>query len=376
MKYRKIKDLDVSVLGLGCMRLPTKNVDGKNIIDEDKFTEMVQYSYDNGVNYFDTAYMYHEGTSENYLGRVLNKLGIREKVYVADKLPPWNVTCKEDVEKLFNEQLEKSQTDYFDFYLLHSMTRKFWDEKIKKFDVLEVLLKLKEEGKIKLLGFSFHDDLDAFKYIIDDSKDIIDFCQIQLNYVDAAAKFQAGIEGLEYAYKNDVAVVVMEPLKGGELATLSEHVSKNLPTNRSQVETALDFLWDRKEVAIVLSGMGDMDQLRENIMYANRAEVDMLGEKEKEMIMKAGDVFNKGANVQCTACEYCLPCPAGINIPQIFKLYNMNAVLYSWDDKPKKKYMELERKADDCIKCRKCEGHCPQNLKISEIMTEIADVMK
>lgn len=376
MKYRKINGSNVSILGLGCMRLPTINIDGKNVIDEVAFTEMVKYSYDHGVNYFDTAYMYHEGTSENYLGKVLNKLGIREKVYVADKLPPWNVSCKDDVEKLFYEQLEKVQTDYFDFYLLHSMTRTFWDEKIKKFEILEVLLKLKEQGKIKHLGFSFHDDLNAFKYIIDNSNDIFDFCQIQLNYADAAAKFQAGLEGLEYARERGISVVIMEPLKGGALASPAQHVCDELPEGRNCVETALDFLWDREEVAIVLSGMGNMKQLKQNIEYANRADVNMLDEQERKMIMRAGEVFNAGANVQCTACEYCLPCPAGINIPEVFKLYNTNAVVYSWNGEIKNKYNKLDKKADDCINCKKCEGLCPQNLKISEIMDDVVISMR
>lgn len=370
MKYRYVKDSKVSVLGLGCMRLKTKNDGDKQIIDREAFEEMVVYAKENGINYFDTAYMYHGGDSEIALGEVVKKLGIRDEIFIADKLPHWNLNGEEDTLKLFGDQLRKVDTDRFDFYLLHDMSRKVWDEKIIKFDVLPKLLKLQKEGKIKHLGFSFHDDLDAFKYIVDSSKGIFDFCQIQLNYADAAARHQAGLEGLEYAYENGLMTVIMEPLKGGYLANAAEHVKNELPSGKSQVEYALDFLWDRKEIAIVLSGMGDMEQLRQNIEYANRSEIGMLTENEREKLLRAGDMFNKGANVRCTACGYCMPCPMGLKIPEIFKLYNLCASVYTWETGPKQKYANLDKHASDCIKCRKCENMCPQHLHISEIIQE------
>ncbi|MCI5893486.1 MAG: aldo/keto reductase [Clostridiales bacterium] len=376
MKYRKIKDKEVSVLGLGCMRLETKTVNGKEVIDRDAFEEMIKYAVDNGVNYFDTAYMYHNGESEIALGDVVKRLGIRDKICIADKLPHWNLNCEADVERLINEQFEKVQTDYFDFYLLHDMSRKIWDEKIVKFGVIEKLLNYKEAGKIKYFGFSFHDDLDAFKYIVDSSDGVFDFCQLQINYADAAAGHQAGLEGLEYAESHGLAVVIMEPLKGGYLANTAKHVKEELPKGKSEVEYALDFLWDRKEVTVILSGMGNMEQLKQNIEYASRSDIGMLSEDERSMLIRAGEVFNKGANVQCTGCAYCMPCPAGIKIPEVFKLYNLCASVYTWETGPKQKYAKLDKHADDCLKCRKCEGMCPQHLKISEIMDEVAEAMK
>lgn len=370
MKYRYVKDTKVSVLGLGCMRLKTKTEDGKTVIDRDEFMKMVKYAKDNGVNYFDTAYMYHDGESEIALGDVVSRLGIRDEICIADKLPHWNLNGEGDTLRLFGEQQNKVGTDYFDFYLLHDMSRRVWDEKIIKFDVLPKLLKLKEEGKIRHLGFSFHDDLEAFKYIINSSSGIFDFCQIQLNYADAAAHHQAGLEGLEFAKENGLCVMIMEPLKGGYLANVAKHVGDELPSGKSDVEYALDFLWDREEVTVVLSGMGDMDQLKQNIEYADRSDAYMLTDNEREKLLKAGDVFNKGANVRCTACAYCMPCPMGLKIPEIFKLYNLSASVYTWETGPKEKYEKLEKHASDCISCRKCESMCPQHLKISEIMTK------
>ncbi len=376
MKYRKVKDTEVSVLGLGCMRLTTKTEDGKEVIDRDALEEMVKYAVDNGVNYFDTAYMYHNGESEIALGDVVQRLGIRSRIKIADKLPHWNLSCPDDVDRLINEQFGKVQTDYFDFYLLHDMSRKVWDEKIVKFGVIEKLLKYKAEGKIKHFGFSFHDDLDAFKYIVDSSDGVFDFCQLQINYADAAACHQAGLEGLEYAESHGLSVIIMEPLKGGYLANAAKHVENELPKDRSAVEYALDFLWDRKEVTVILSGMGNMEQLKQNIEYASRSDAGMLTDEERSKLMKAGEVFNKGANVQCTGCAYCMPCPAGINIPEVFKLYNLCASVYTWETGPKQKYAKLEGHADDCLKCRKCESMCPQHLKISEIMDDVDKTMQ
>lgn len=375
MQYRKIGNTEVSALGLGCMRLKTITVDGKEKIDAENFEEMLKYAVENGVNYFDTAYMYHNGESEIALGAAVEKLGIREKINIADKLPHWNLSCEADVERLFEEQLKKVGTEYFDFYLLHDMSRKVWDEKIVKLGVIDKLLKYKETGKIRHFGFSFHDDLDAFKYIVDSSDGVFDFCQLQINYADAAGHCQAGLEGLEYAADHGLAVVIMEPLKGGYLANTADHVSAELPKKRSAVEYALDFLWDRPEVNVVLSGMGNMTQLKENIEYASRSSVGMLSDEERAMLIKAGEKFNAGANVQCTACAYCMPCPAGIKIPQVFKLYNLCASVYTWETGPKQKYAALDKHASDCVKCKKCENMCPQHLKISEIMVDVDRIM-
>lgn len=373
MKYRDMCGEKVSVLGLGCMRLPTVKKDGENIIDEQAFLEMADYSVKNGINYFDTAFGYHNGTSEIELGKVIKELGIRERIFIADKLPPWNINADGDVEKVFQTQLNKVQTDYFDFFLLHNMTKEFWDGKIADLDVLNHVKEFKKQGRIRHLGFSFHDDLETFKRIIDSSDGAFEFCQIQLNYADAASNFQAGLEGLKYASDNGLSVVIMEPLKGGKLVVLPEHVSKILPEGRTIVENALDFLWDMKEISILLSGMGSMEQLKENIKYASRSDVGMLSEDEKKRIMEAGDIFNKGARVQCTGCRYCMPCPANIDIPEIFKLYNEQALTYTWEDEPSKKYLDMEYKADACVKCRNCVSHCPQNFDIPKLLEEAGE---
>ena len=334
---------------------------------------MADYSVKNGINYFDTAFGYHNGTSEIELGKVIKELGIRERIFIADKLPPWNINADGDVEKVFQTQLNKVQTDYFDFFLLHNMTKEFWDGKIADLDVLNHVKEFKKQGRIRHLGFSFHDDLETFKRIIDSSDGAFEFCQIQLNYADAASNFQAGLEGLKYASDNGLSVVIMEPLKGGKLVVLPEHVSKILPEGRTIVENALDFLWDMKEISILLSGMGSMEQLKENIKYASRSDVGMLSEDEKKRIMEAGDIFNQGARVQCTGCRYCMPCPANIDIPEIFKLYNEQALTYTWEDEPSKKYLDMEYKADACVKCRNCVSHCPQNFDIPKLLEEAGE---
>ena len=367
MKYRDMCGCSVSVLGLGCMRLPVEQ-SGK--IDEERFTDMVKHAYESGVNYYDTAYMYHDGESEIMLGKVLGKLGIREKVYVADKLPPWNILKAEDTEKIFEEQLKKVGTDYFDFYLLHSMTKNLWDNTIKKLGALDKLIEYKKQGKIKHLGFSFHDDLEAFYDIINEGKGIFEFCQIQLNYADAASEFQAGIKGLEFAAEQGLKVIIMEPIKGGQLASLSEHVGELLPKDKTPVECALSYLWDRPEVTVVRSGMGSMEQLKENIGYAKNAEAGMLTDEERKAIISAGHAFNAGARVQCTGCSYCMPCPKGIDIPKIFKLYNEQALKYSWEDDAADEYKKLSVKADSCVSCRRCTNHCPQNFHIPKLLQD------
>lgn len=371
MKYRDLCGNNVSVLGLGCMRLPEKkNANGKSVIDYERFAEMAEYAYENGVNYFDTAYMYHDYTSEIELGKALRQLGIRDKVYIADKLPPWNVNSKEDVLKVFEEQLQKTGLDYFDYYLLHNMSSEHWNNTIKKYDVMSVMRSLKESGRIRHLGFSFHDDLDAFKDIIDEGGEDFEFCQIQLNYADAASGFQAGLKGLEYAHLKGLDVIIMEPLRGGKLACPPEHVKEKLPEGKSAVEIGLDFLWDRPEVNLVLSGMSSMEQLKENIEYAKRAEPGMLTDAERAAVLEAGEAYNSGARVGCTGCAYCMPCSVSINIPEVFRLYNKQALEYSWETGQKDAYKNLEVKADSCVLCGKCTSHCPQNLEIPKLLKE------
>ena len=244
MKYRVLgkTGAEVSVLGFGCMRLPVLE---NEAIDESEAIRIIRKGIDNGINYLDTAFGYHNGQSEILVGKAL-KDGYRNKAYLATKLPLWSVNCEDDVERIFNEQLSKLDTDYIDFYLLHAVNKESWETKVLKFDILPKLEKKLAEGKIKHLGFSFHDDLDVFKKIID-SYDGFEFCQIQFNYIDT--DYQAGIEGLEYAASKGLGVIVMEPLLGGKLANPHDKIKELLGENKSPVEWALDFVWNRPEVA-------------------------------------------------------------------------------------------------------------------------------
>ena len=239
----------------------------------------------------------------------------------------------------------------------------------KKFNLIDKLNKAKADGKIRHIGFSFHDDVETFKKIIDANPNW-EFCQIQLNYINV--KYQAGLEGLEYAHKKGLDVVIMEPLLGGKLANPSPQVAKMLSDEKTPVEWAMDFLWNREEVSLLLSGMGTMEQVQSNIDYADKAEVGMLTEENLDMLAKTKEVFDKMALVPCTKCAYCMPCPFGLDIPKTFEAYNATASLGT--DRAKAIYAELNKGADQCKKCKKCEKVCPQSIKISHTMTEIAKI--
>lgn len=359
MQYRDFCGEKVSVLGYGCMRFPT--VDNK--IDFEKSEELVEYAFENGVNYYDTAYMYHNGESEVFLGRTMIK-NHRKDIFLADKFPVWLAPSEDGFERVFEEQCKRLGTDYFDFYLMHALDRENWDM-IKKFGVLEKAARLKEEGKIRHLGFSFHDSIEVFKEIID-SWDGWEFCQIQLNYINI--DHQAGIEGLEYTHKKGLDVIIMEPLLGGRLANPPAQVKKVLG-GRNPVQIALSFLWNRPEIKLVLSGMGAAEQVRDNIEYADRAKVGMLSEEELAALAEAKRVFDSKPFVECTGCNYCMPCPAGLDIPAIYSLYNRTA--WHGKDEAKKSYASLSVKADSCIECGACLAHCPQHIDSPSIMKDV-----
>mgnify|MGYP000981597436 CR=1 FL=1 len=364
MQYRNFtKDnLKVSSLGFGCMRLPTINND-PSAIDEKRAIEMIRFAIDNGVNYVDTAYNYHQGNSEITVGKAL-KDGYRQKTYLATKSPVWLAKSNEDFKSLLNEQLKKLDTDYIDFYLLHSLNSDSWD-RIKDLDVLKFLDEAKASGKIKYAGFSFHDQLDAFKEIIDSYN--WDFCQIQLNYLDK--DYQAGEEGLEYAYNKGVSVVIMEPIKGGKLSNPSFEINELWDTSeikRTPAEWALRWVLNHKEVSILLSGMSTIEQVKENINTASNAKPKHLSKKELEIIDKVTNIYQEKVKVGCTGCEYCLPCPKNISIPNIFEIYNE---LYVFDSEENSKdiyktYIEKQIDALNCIECGQCESMCPQNIEI------------
>lgn len=368
MKYREFgkTGLMVSALGFGAMRLPTTDGDpGSRNIDEEKAVGMIRHAIDSGVNYVDTAYLYHKYSSETLVGRAL-KDGYREKTYLATKSPVWKIEKPEDFDKYLDEQLAKLQTDHIDFYLLHAMNRDRWDNIILKHDVLKRAEMAKAEGKIRYIGFSFHDDLEAFKLILD-GYDKWDFCQIQYNYIDTDT--QAGLEGYNMVKDRGIGLVIMEPLLGGKLAVPPIQVKNALDESKSPVEWAFDYVWDHEGVSLLLSGMGTMEQVEQNLVFADRSGKGMLTDPEKEMFKKAKTIYDTMALVPCTKCQYCMPCPFGLNIPGIFEAYNSTAIKKM--DESKGLYFAMDTLADACTACKNCEEQCPQNIKVSEIMPVI-----
>jgi predicted aldo/keto reductase-like oxidoreductase len=370
MNYRNFGNtgLKISGLGFGAMRMPVIEQEGKTVIDEKQAIGMIRHAIDEGINYVDTAYPYHGGESELLVGKAL-KDGYREKTYLATKSPVWLINSEGDFDRLLDEQLQKLQVDYIDFYMLHAIGRDKLDDKIAKFNLLEKMEKAKDQGKIKYIGFSFHDTAEAFVEIID-YYDKWDFCQIQYNYIDI--NNQAGTAGLEYAAAKGIPVIVMEPLLGGKLAAPPKNVVEALAPSKTPVEWALDFIWDRPEVSLLLSGMSTPEQLEENLIYASRASVGMLSDEDKQMYDKAKVIYDTMALVSCTKCQYCMPCPNGLNIPDIFEAYNMTASVGM--DQAKEKYNAFDLRAADCISCRLCEEECPQHIEISMVMGEVDKV--
>lgn len=369
MQYRAFGNtgFSPSALGFGMMRLPT--TDGNpfsNQIDETKAISMLRYAIDQGVNYVDTAYFYHDQASEGVVGKAL-KDGYREKVAVATKSPVYAIERPEDFDRYLQEQLRRLDTDYIDFYLLHALSRNTWENVVLKFHLMDKMEQAKREGKIRFIGFSFHDEYDAFQEIVD-GYDHWDFCQIQLNYIDV--ENQAGLKGLEYAAGKGLGVVIMEPLLGGKLAVPPEGLAKALPTDKTPVDWALSYLWNRPEVGVVLSGMHNMQQIEENLQYASRAQVGMLDKEELAILTQAKKVFDTMALVPCTKCAYCMPCPFGLNIPKTMEAYNATVSLGL--EEAKKSYDQLTVGADQCRACKKCEKACPQHIAVSEVMPRIA----
>ena len=373
MEKRKLENLGIetSLLGFGCMRFPV-TAEGK--IDEPEAERMMDKAIAAGVNYIDTAYPYHNGDSEPFVGRVLKKYD-RHSFYLATKLPCWNVSKKEDAERIFEEQLTRLQTDYIDFYLMHALSGDSF-RKMAELGVVEVLERLKAEGRIKYLGFSFHDSYEAFEEIL--CYRDWDFCQIQLNYMDAES--QAGLKGYRLTEERNVPLVIMEPVKGGSLAAFAEDITRKfraLDPEASVASYALRWVGSLPNVKVVLSGMSTMEQVEDNLKTF--MDFRSLSDEETKTIDDIVALIRSRVQNGCTACRYCMPCPAGVDIPGNFRVWNTyhmyqnyNMVKNSWE-----KNLGEEKQAKNCIKCGKCEKACPQKLHIREDLEKVqADMEK
>jgi len=377
MLYKNFKNLKLSSLGLGTMRLPNKGTNGDTPIDEEETAKMVEYAINKGINYFDTAWGYHNGESELIIGKVLQKYP-RESFYLATKFPGYDLSNMDKVEEIFEKQLEKTRMEYFDFYLIHNVYEKNVDPYLDpKYGILDYLLKQKENGRIKHLGFSVHGSFDVMKKFLSGYGKYMEFCQIQLNYVDY--EFQDAKAKVELLNELNIPIWVMEPLRGGKLAKVSEE-NENKLKNLRQGETipgwGFRFLQSIPGVTMVLSGMSNMEQLKQNI---DTFEEDKpLNEKEMEVILEMARDMIKGNTLQCTACRYCTAhCPKGIDIPKILALYNEHVFTGGGFIAPMAiSALPDDKKPSACIGCKSCEAVCPQQLKIAEAMSNFTDLLK
>jgi predicted aldo/keto reductase-like oxidoreductase len=375
MQYRKFGKLDwkCSALGFGAMRLPTTDPNPNNV-DEAESIRMIRYAIDHGVNYLDSAYMYHAGISEKVVGKALQN-GYRQKVKMVTKLPMPMVNSIQDADRILHEQLEKLQTPRLDFYLFHGLNGMSWS-KVKELGLINWAESKMAEGLFSNLGFSFHDEFSVFKEIVD-SYDNWVLSQVQYNYMDVNK--QAGIKGVKYAASKGLAVVVMEPIRGGLLSRKPPEVVAKLwataPSVRTLAEWALLWVLNQPEVSLALSGMSTMEQVIENVAIADRSGTGIMNSVELGLLDKVRDTY-KGMNpVPCTKCRYCMPCPNGVEIPNIFELYN-EAVAFDVIDMGRFRYngpfgLKPEQKADKCVECGKCVEACPQKIAIPEWLKKI-----
>ena len=376
MQYRKFGKLDwsVSALGFGAMRLPTLGAPAN--IDEPEATRMLHAAIDQGVNYVDTAYPYHGGQSELVVGRALRAGNYRDRVRLATKLPCWKVETAEDFDRLLDEQLGKLQTDHIDYYLLHGLGTERW-HKMRDLGVIAWAEKAIASGRFRYLGFSFHDQYDVFQEIVD-AYDRWTFCQIQYNYMDI--ENQAGLRGLKYAAGKGLAVVVMEPLLGGRLVNPPQpiqHLWDSAPQKRSAAGWALQWLWNQPEVSVVLSGMSTMAQVEENLAQAAASGVGTVPAQDLALVDEARALYKSLCPIPCTKCQYCMPCPNGVNIPRNFEIFNQGK-MYAKPEAARGEYtMWLPKNewASECIACKQCEPLCPQHIPISDWMPLVHSVL-
>ncbi|GBC61201.1 aldo/keto reductase [Desulfonema ishimotonii] len=382
MLYRKMpKNGDeLSILGFGCMRLP---VTEERQIDEPRAIRQIRDAIDRGVNYLDTAWPYHAGESENVLGRALAD-GYRDRVKIATKLPSWMIRIREDMDTYLNAQLEKLKTDHIDYYLLHALAGDSWDH-LESLGVAEFLDKARSDGRIVNAGFSFHGVLEDFKRIVDGYP--WEFCQIQYNFLDE--ENQAGTEGLKYAASKDLGVVIMEPLRGGNLGLPTpppdvEAIWKTSPVKRTPVEWALRWVWNHPEVTVVLSGMNEEAHIEENLAIAAQAFPNSLTEDDIKRIESAGRKYKTLMKVGCTGCGYCMPCPSDVSIPGCFEVYNK---LHMFGNVEEAKVMYAVRMsgiirdgspsyASQCVQCGECLEKCPQHIEIPDFLEKVAEELE
>ena len=381
MLYRQIPKTGdaLSILGFGCMRLPVTQA-GR--IDEMRATRQIRDAIDRGVNYLDTAWPYHAGESETVLGRVLTD-GYREKVRIATKLPSWMIHSRADMDVYLNAQLEKLQTDRIDYYLLHALNGESWDRLLSQ-DVLAFLDQARSDGRIVNAGFSFHGKLDDFKRIVDNYP--WEFCQIQYNFLDE--QNQAGTEGLKYAAAKDLGVVVMEPLRGGNLGLPTpppevDAIWDQSAVKRTPVEWALRWIWNHPEVTVVLSGMNEEAHIEENLTIADQAHANSLTADELNLVQAASSKYQTLMKVGCTGCGYCLPCPSEVAIPVCFEVYNK---MHMFGNVEEAKFMYAVRMsgiisgspgyASQCVQCGECLEKCPQEIEIPDMLELVTDELE
>ncbi len=367
MDYREMAGNRVSLLGYGCMRFPT---DDAGNIDEARAEALLLRAYEAGINYFDTAWPYHSGKSEPFVGKVMSKLP-RDSFYLATKLPIWAIDSLDKAREIFDTQLEHLHSEYVDYYLLHALDEEKW-EKCLKLGIVDFLVEQKRLGRIRKLGFSFHAPYAVFKRIIDHRR--WDFCQIQLNYMDT--EHQAGLQGLAYAEAKGIPCVIMEPVKGGTLASLPEYASAPLKAAAPQssiASWAFRYLAGFDNVRVILSGMSSEEQLEDNL--GTFSPYIPLSDHEKVALDEAIAALKSRPNNGCTRCKYCMPCASGVEIPRIFSIWN-EYQRYQNDAMAAKDYKDIRPygRAQCCIRCGKCEAACPQKIKIRDELKAIASM--
>ena len=366
MKYRTMGKLGIqsSAFGLGCMRF-NGPASGDSIIDEQKAISLIRQAIDGGVTYMDTAYVYLNKTSETVLGKALRD-GYRDKVTIATKVPPELVHSRAEMEEVFESELKKLQTDHIDFYLMHALDKERW-EMFKKIGAPEFFDDLKKAGRIRFKCFSFHGPYEEFEYILNDYD--WDMVQIQYNFMDI--NNQAGTKGLELAGSKGIPVVIMEGLLGGRLAKAPANVQAlydAFPVKRTPVEWGFRWLCNRPEVAVVLSGCNEPEQIEENLRIFDTVEAGIMSAEELQLMDNVREAYNSRTKIGCTGCRYCMPCPNGVNIPGIFKVWN-DVSLYDTDPAKNQSLKEIVSKnsgAGNCVACGACEAACPQHLEIIE----------